>query len=124
MAALTTKCACQNVGTVLELLNRGLYPLGGFGGDANGTAEHTGDSHGAHARQPSHVTHRGLAVHGQRQGPMPGFVRRFTRSRLRQFDLSRNNLPVYALAELPKVKIQKPCSSSVRLHLRLLDPTI
>src|ERR1039458_8459206 len=39
MAALTTKCACQDVGTVLELLNRGLYPLCGFGGDANGTAE-------------------------------------------------------------------------------------
>jgi hypothetical protein len=33
-------------------------------------------------------------------------------------------MPDYALAELPKVKIQKPCSSLVRLHFGLKNQTI
>ena len=66
MAALAAKCARQHIGTVLELLDCGLNSLGCIGGDANRAAQHAGDGHGADARQPSHVTHGGLAMYNRR----------------------------------------------------------
>ena len=66
MASLAAKCTRQNIRTVLELLNCGLNALGCIGGDANGAAQYAGDGHGADARQPSHVTHGGLAMYNRR----------------------------------------------------------
>ena len=66
MAALAAKCARQHIGTVLELLDCSLNSLGCIRGDANGAAQDAGDGHGADARQPSHVTHGGLAMSNRR----------------------------------------------------------
>ncbi len=104
VAALTAKCARQHVGAVLELLDRGLHALRGFSGNANRPAQNPGDGHGAHAGQPGHVAHRGLAVHHRRRRPMFRFACRYDPQEASPIRSLQEQLAFHALAELSKVR--------------------